>query len=233
MRAKLALSDRFSAVYRWRKVAHLTKDQTMTEGRHSTLPDPFSPVNLRDVVHIDDVEQVEVSPGIVRRSLTETDTAQAWLIDFAPGTMAECGRSRRRGTLLRGERGKDRRRAAVSGRYLRHVRSEQLAPPWLRVGCSDPRIEPRLSLDHPVIQQRTDLMATVRSPRTSCPRPEGIVMSAVAVDPYHWEFMNLLLWDRPAMPSDNETPYPVLDGRQSPESALMAGRSRRLCTVAQ
>ncbi|HEX5994531.1 MAG TPA: cupin domain-containing protein [Jiangellales bacterium] len=38
------------------------------------------------VVHVDDIEAVEVAPGIVRRRLPETDWARGWLIDFAPGT---------------------------------------------------------------------------------------------------------------------------------------------------
>ncbi|MEU4224943.1 cupin domain-containing protein [Nonomuraea sp. NPDC026600] len=37
-------------------------------------------------VHIDDIEPVEVAPGIVRRRLTATEGARGWLIDFAPGT---------------------------------------------------------------------------------------------------------------------------------------------------
>ncbi|WP_326822392.1 cupin domain-containing protein [Streptosporangium sp. NBC_01756] len=38
------------------------------------------------VVNIDDVPQVEVVPGIVRRRLTATASARGWVIDFAPGT---------------------------------------------------------------------------------------------------------------------------------------------------
>ncbi|CAM3282650.1 cupin domain-containing protein [Stackebrandtia soli] len=37
-------------------------------------------------INIDDVEPVEVAPGIFRRRLTATDRARAWLIDFGPGT---------------------------------------------------------------------------------------------------------------------------------------------------
>jgi hypothetical protein len=37
-------------------------------------------------VNVDDVAPVEVAPGILRRSLTTTDQARAWLIDFGPGT---------------------------------------------------------------------------------------------------------------------------------------------------
>ena len=37
-------------------------------------------------VNIDDIAPVEVAPGILRRPLTTTDQARAWLIDFAPGT---------------------------------------------------------------------------------------------------------------------------------------------------
>ncbi|MEU7837854.1 cupin domain-containing protein [Nonomuraea sp. NPDC049129] len=40
----------------------------------------------RQAVHIDDVEPVEVAPGIIRRRLTATGLARGWLIDFAPGT---------------------------------------------------------------------------------------------------------------------------------------------------
>jgi quercetin dioxygenase-like cupin family protein len=32
------------------------------------------------------VDAVEIAPGIHRRTLTETEHARAWLIDFAPGT---------------------------------------------------------------------------------------------------------------------------------------------------
>ncbi|UWE11349.1 cupin domain-containing protein [Actinacidiphila bryophytorum] len=41
---------------------------------------------LKTVTHIDDVEPVEVAPGITRRTLPGTDHARGWLIDFAPGT---------------------------------------------------------------------------------------------------------------------------------------------------
>ncbi|HEX6419128.1 MAG TPA: cupin domain-containing protein [Acidimicrobiales bacterium] len=38
------------------------------------------------VVHVDDIEPVEVAPGILRRPLPETAGARGWVIDFAPGT---------------------------------------------------------------------------------------------------------------------------------------------------
>ncbi|MFC4117728.1 cupin domain-containing protein [Nonomuraea zeae] len=37
-------------------------------------------------VNIDEVEAVEVVPGIMRRRLPATDRARGWVIDFAPGT---------------------------------------------------------------------------------------------------------------------------------------------------
>ncbi|GAA3579010.1 hypothetical protein GCM10022419_070570 [Nonomuraea rosea] len=37
-------------------------------------------------VNIDEVEAVEVVPGIMRRRLPATDHARGWVIDFAPGT---------------------------------------------------------------------------------------------------------------------------------------------------
>ncbi|MFD1084408.1 cupin domain-containing protein [Micromonospora andamanensis] len=37
------------------------------------------------VVHVDEVEPVEVVPGIVRRRLPATEWARGWLYDFAPG----------------------------------------------------------------------------------------------------------------------------------------------------
>ncbi|MGW2442316.1 cupin domain-containing protein [Streptomyces goshikiensis] len=41
---------------------------------------------LKTTVHIDDIEQGEVAPGIVRRRLPATEFASGWLIDFGPGT---------------------------------------------------------------------------------------------------------------------------------------------------
>ncbi|MFD3516365.1 cupin domain-containing protein [Streptomyces sp. NPDC058657] len=41
---------------------------------------------LKTTVHIDDVEGIEIAPGIVRRGLLTTGFAGGWLIDFAPGT---------------------------------------------------------------------------------------------------------------------------------------------------
>ncbi|MFD6418299.1 cupin domain-containing protein [Streptomyces sp. NPDC060194] len=37
-------------------------------------------------LHVDEVEAVEVAPGIVRRRLPATDRARGWLYDFAPGS---------------------------------------------------------------------------------------------------------------------------------------------------
>ncbi|RKT20185.1 ChrR-like protein with cupin domain [Streptomyces sp. 1114.5] len=41
---------------------------------------------LKTSVLVDEVEAVEVAPGIVRRRLTATGYARGWLIDFAPGS---------------------------------------------------------------------------------------------------------------------------------------------------
>ncbi|MEU6857901.1 cupin domain-containing protein [Glycomyces sp. NPDC046736] len=38
------------------------------------------------VVQVDDVEAVEVVPGIIRRRLAITEHARGWVYDFAPGT---------------------------------------------------------------------------------------------------------------------------------------------------
>ncbi|MEU1727848.1 cupin domain-containing protein [Nonomuraea sp. NPDC005692] len=38
------------------------------------------------ILHVDEVEPVEVVPGIVRRRLPVTDRARGWMYDFAPGT---------------------------------------------------------------------------------------------------------------------------------------------------
>lgn len=46
-----------------------------------TLPAPAP-----HVVHIDDAAVTDVAPGIVRRTLAETEFARGWLIEFAPGT---------------------------------------------------------------------------------------------------------------------------------------------------
>ncbi|UED82842.1 cupin domain-containing protein [Streptomyces profundus] len=37
-------------------------------------------------LRVDDVEPLEVAPGILRRRLGRTPYASGWLIDFAPGT---------------------------------------------------------------------------------------------------------------------------------------------------
>ncbi|GAA3690554.1 hypothetical protein GCM10022224_064990 [Nonomuraea antimicrobica] len=37
-------------------------------------------------LHVDEVEPVEVVPGIVRRRLPATELARGWMYDFAPGT---------------------------------------------------------------------------------------------------------------------------------------------------
>lgn len=41
---------------------------------------------LKSVTQVDEVEPVEVVPGIERRRLTRTEYATGWVIDFAPGT---------------------------------------------------------------------------------------------------------------------------------------------------
>ncbi|MFF2077922.1 cupin domain-containing protein [Kitasatospora sp. NPDC058162] len=41
---------------------------------------------LKTALLAQEVDPVEVGPGIVRRRLTATDHARAWLIDFAPGS---------------------------------------------------------------------------------------------------------------------------------------------------
>ncbi|MEU6967157.1 cupin domain-containing protein [Kitasatospora aureofaciens] len=41
---------------------------------------------LKTTLLADDVEPVEVGPGILRRRLTATGYARAWLIDFEPGS---------------------------------------------------------------------------------------------------------------------------------------------------
>ena len=46
-----------------------------------TLPFP-----VPTVVRIEDVEPIQVAPGISRRSLTATYFGDAWLIEFAPDT---------------------------------------------------------------------------------------------------------------------------------------------------
>jgi anti-sigma factor ChrR (cupin superfamily) len=38
------------------------------------------------IEHIDDIEGVEVAPGVVRRSLYSSERLTAWVIDFAPGS---------------------------------------------------------------------------------------------------------------------------------------------------
>jgi quercetin dioxygenase-like cupin family protein len=45
---------------------------------HTEVPD------MR-VVLVDEVEGVEVAPGIVRRRLAATEWARGWMYDFAPG----------------------------------------------------------------------------------------------------------------------------------------------------
>jgi quercetin dioxygenase-like cupin family protein len=41
---------------------------------------------MRESIHVDDLEVIEVASGITRRTLTTTSLARAWLIDFAPGS---------------------------------------------------------------------------------------------------------------------------------------------------
>ncbi|GHF82528.1 cupin domain-containing protein [Kitasatospora xanthocidica] len=43
-------------------------------------------MELKTSLLVDEVEPVEVAPGIVRRRLTATGYARGWLIDFAPGS---------------------------------------------------------------------------------------------------------------------------------------------------
>lgn len=38
------------------------------------------------VLHVDEVEPVEVVPGIIRRRLPTTEWAHGWVYDFAPAT---------------------------------------------------------------------------------------------------------------------------------------------------
>ncbi|NUR24442.1 MAG: cupin domain-containing protein [Catenulispora sp.] len=44
--------------------------------------------NPNDVqfLHVDEVDPVEVVPGIIRRRLPATEWARGWMYDFAPGT---------------------------------------------------------------------------------------------------------------------------------------------------
>lgn len=37
------------------------------------------------ILHVDEVEPVEVVPGIIRRRLPATEHARGWMYDFAPG----------------------------------------------------------------------------------------------------------------------------------------------------
>ncbi|WP_327129676.1 MULTISPECIES: cupin domain-containing protein [unclassified Streptomyces] len=37
------------------------------------------------ILHVDEVEPVEVVPGIIRRRLPATERARGWMYDFAPG----------------------------------------------------------------------------------------------------------------------------------------------------
>lgn len=38
------------------------------------------------ILNVDDLEPVEVAPGITRRRLPATEWARGWMYDFAPGT---------------------------------------------------------------------------------------------------------------------------------------------------
>ncbi|MDG4797055.1 cupin domain-containing protein [Micromonospora sp. WMMD1082] len=38
------------------------------------------------VLHVDEVDAVEVAPGILRRQLPRTEWAGGWMYDFAPGS---------------------------------------------------------------------------------------------------------------------------------------------------
>jgi quercetin dioxygenase-like cupin family protein len=44
------------------------------------------PDDLIRAVVVDDLETINVGPGVVRRSLPSTDFATGWVIDFAPGS---------------------------------------------------------------------------------------------------------------------------------------------------
>lgn len=58
------------------------------------------------VIHVDDAERTEIAPGIIRRRLTETGVARAWLIEFAPGTQwprVDTHETEERYYVLRGE----------------------------------------------------------------------------------------------------------------------------------
>jgi len=41
--------------------------------------------NMR-TLQVNDVDTVEIAPGIIRRQLPKTEYAGGWMIDFAPGT---------------------------------------------------------------------------------------------------------------------------------------------------
>jgi quercetin dioxygenase-like cupin family protein len=51
--------------------------------------DAPTPEELRTTMtslDVTSVEPIEVAPGILRRTLTETEHARGWLLDFEPGT---------------------------------------------------------------------------------------------------------------------------------------------------
>ncbi|MER7845732.1 cupin domain-containing protein [Kitasatospora sp. NPDC096077] len=63
----------------------MSNDDTLGAGG-TPKNDPLKSDPLKTVLLVDDVEPVPVGLGIVRRRLTSTEHARAWLIDFAPGS---------------------------------------------------------------------------------------------------------------------------------------------------
>ncbi len=55
-------------------------------GHSGLMSEIENPNALVTALHVDDVAPMEVALGIVRRRLTGTEYARAWLIDFAPGS---------------------------------------------------------------------------------------------------------------------------------------------------
>ncbi|MGW7200860.1 cupin domain-containing protein [Streptomyces chryseus] len=50
------------------------------------MPQLYSTPSDVQFLHVDEVEPVEVAPGITRRRLPATEWARGWMYDFAPGT---------------------------------------------------------------------------------------------------------------------------------------------------
>ncbi|MDR8412875.1 cupin domain-containing protein [Nonomuraea sp. 3-1Str] len=44
-----------------------------------------SPADDMQILNLDEIEPVEVAPGILRRALPATDRCRGWAYDFAPG----------------------------------------------------------------------------------------------------------------------------------------------------